>query len=236
MQIADSRFLITGASRGIGRALAETLLGAGARVVISGRDEQRLEEARATLAESAGERVRALRGDVAVESEAAHMVDYTVEHFGGLDAVVNNAAILSPPAPILETPADTWREVLEVNVVGTVNVIRQALPALEANGGGLIVNLSSTWGRTAARDVAPYCASKFAVEALTQSLAAEVPAGIVAVALNPGIINTAMLACAFQSDVSAYPSPASLGPAWLALFERADASWNGRSLDLATLA
>jgi NAD(P)-dependent dehydrogenase (short-subunit alcohol dehydrogenase family) len=223
------RVLVTGGSRGIGRALAEGLVEAGARVVISGRSAEQLRAAARSLGHAW--RVITVRGDVAEDADAQTMVAAAAEHFDGLDLLVNNAAVLTAPAPIADTSADTWRHVLDVNVVGTANMIRHALPHL-ARSGGAIVNVSSTWGRSAAGDVAPYCASKFAVEALTQSLAQELPGNVTVLAVNPGVINTEMLATAFGGDVSAYPSPESLVPSWLALFARLDRSFNGRSLDL----
>lgn len=230
MQIDGARVLITGGSRGIGRALAEGLLDAGAAVVVSGRTAESLQAAVGDLRGHGT--IHGVCGDVAQDADAAAMVGACVEQLGGLDLLVNNAAILTQPSPIATIPAETWRAVLEVNVVGTANMIRHALPVLEAGGGGVIVNLSSGWGRHASARVAPYCASKFAVEALTQSLAEELPPAITTIALNPGIIATEMLAEAFQGDVSMYASPESLVPRWLALFARLDRSVNGASLDL----
>ena len=225
----DKRVLLTGGSRGIGRALAAGLIEAGARVVISGRNADSLAKTARALGHAW--RLVTVQGDVAEDEDARTMVAAAVDQFEGLDLLVNNAAVLSVPAPVAETSLDTWRHVLDVNVVGTANMIRHALPSLSRDGGA-IVNVSSTWGRSAAGQVAPYCASKFAVEALTQSLAQELPAGMTVVAVNPGVINTEMLATAFGGDVSAYASPESLVPAWLDLFSRLDRSWNGRSLDL----
>ncbi len=234
MQVREARVLISGGTRGIGRALAAGLLGAGAQVTISGRNPGHLERAKAELDDlvQADGRVLAVCGDVAVDDDALAMVDGAVEAFGGLDLLINNAAILTPPAPIVETLPETWRAVLNVNVIGTANMVRHALPALAA-AGGAVVNVSSTWGRTAAGEVAPYCASKFAVEALTQSLAQEAPSPVAVLAVNPGVINTEMLATAFGGDVSMYPSPESLVPAWLRLLAEVDAAWRGRSVDLA---
>ncbi len=238
MKIAEQRFLVTGASRGIGLALAETLVDAGARVVISARSGKELQRAADALMERASEvpsaAVESVKGDVGLVRDAQAMVERARQRFGGLDVVVNNAAIMNEPATIAETPAEVWDDVLRVNVTGTANVIRAVLPVMEAQHAGVIVNVSSTWGRTAAGRVAPYCASKFAVEALTQSLAEEVGEGIVAVAVNPGVIATEMLAVAFEGDVSMYPAPASLAPKWLRFFDDLDASWNGRTFDLAS--
>ena len=228
MQIDGRTFLVTGASRGIGADLAALLVEDGANVVLAARSDCRLPDD--------GTRSVAVVGDVTVDEDAARMVATAVERFGRLDAVVNNAAVLSPPARIVDITPDTWRHVLEVNVIGTANVIRHAVPALAQAGGGAIVNMSSTWGRTAAGRQAPYCASKFAVEALTASLAQELPQGIATVAVNPGVIATDMLATAFEGDVSMFPGPTSLRAAWRALFAGIDDGWSGRSLDLGSLA
>ncbi len=230
MQLEGRTCLITGASKGIGRALAAVLLEDGARVVISARGAERLEGARAALA-SQGD-VAAVAGDVGDDQDAARMVAEATERFGSLDLLVNNAAILPEPAPVASISAETWNDVLRVNVTGTANLIRHALPVMAAQGSGVIANISSTWGRSAAAHQGPYCASKFAVEALTTSLAGEVPNGIVTFAVNPGIIATDMLARAFGSDVSMYTSPEELAPAWRRLLGSVDASWNGRSVDL----
>ena len=228
MPIRDRTFLVTGASRGIGADLARMLLAEGAKVVLAARSPCVLPDD--------GARSVGVQGDVAVDADAARMVAAAEERFDRLDVLVNNAAVLTPPARVDDIAPETWRHVLDVNVIGTANLIRHAVPALERAGGGLIVNMSSTWGRSAAARQAPYCASKFAVEALTASLAGELPAGIAAVAINPGVIATDMLGTAFEGDVSMFPGPGSLRPHWRALFEQADASWSGRSLDLDTLA
>jgi NAD(P)-dependent dehydrogenase (short-subunit alcohol dehydrogenase family) len=154
------------------------------------------------------------------------------EAFGAVDVLVNNAAVLPDPAPIVRIPAEAWEETLRVNVVGTANLVRHVLPGMQARRRGVVVNLSSGWGRVAAADVAPYCASKFAVEALTQSLAQEAGPGVVAFALNPGVVDTDMLRSAWGAEAASYPAPDALAPRWRRLFARIGPSWNGRSLDL----
>ena len=153
------------------------------------------------------------------KAEAVAALELTAEQ---MVRAFDEARLPNLQPPDLEPPS--------INVTGTANVIRHALPALAADG--VIVNVSSTWGRSAAGRQAPYCASKFAVEALTQSLAQELPNGMAAVAVNPGVIATEMLETAFEGDVSAFPTPEALVPSWLGLLSRIDASWNGRSLDL----
>jgi NAD(P)-dependent dehydrogenase (short-subunit alcohol dehydrogenase family) len=117
-------------------------------------------------------------------------------------------------------------------VIGTANLVRHVLPSMQERRRGVIVNLSSGWGRVGEKDVAPYCASKFAVEALTQSLAEEAGPGIVVFALNPGVVDTDMLRSAWGGSAAAYPGPETLAPRWRRLFARVEPAWNGRSLDL----
>ena len=93
-----------------------------------------------------------------------------------------------------------------MNLKGTANVIRNFVPAMLARKTGVIVNFSSGWGRSADAEVAPYCASKWAIEGLTQALAQELPTGMAAIPLNPGIINTEMLQSSFGGSATAYPT------------------------------
>jgi NAD(P)-dependent dehydrogenase (short-subunit alcohol dehydrogenase family) len=231
VRIGQSTFLVTGASRGIGRALVLGLAREGARVALNARSKDALEgvlgEVRALGAEGV-----AAAGDVGCDEDAARVARTALDAFGRVDVLVNNAAILTPPAPVAATSPETWERVLRTNVIGTANLIRHVLPSMEAEGRGLIVNLSSGWGRVGEAGVAPYCASKFAVEALTQSLAAEVRPGIVVIALNPGVVDTDMLREAWAGEASRYERPEALVPRWMRLFARVDPSWNGRSLDL----
>jgi NAD(P)-dependent dehydrogenase (short-subunit alcohol dehydrogenase family) len=106
-----------------------------------------------------------------------------------------------------EVSAREFSEVIDVNVKGTANVIRHFTPSMVKRKSGVIVNFSSGWGRSTDAEVAPYCASKWAIEGLTQALAQELPSGMAAVPLNPGIINTEMLRSTFGGSVNQYPSP-----------------------------
>jgi NAD(P)-dependent dehydrogenase (short-subunit alcohol dehydrogenase family) len=151
---------------------------------------------------------------------------------GTPDLLVNNAAVIAANAPLWKVPAEEIAATLNVNVGGTVNTIRHFTPAMIARGRGVIVNFSSGWGRSTSPDVAIYCASKFAIEGLTQAFAQELPKGVAAVALNPGIIDTEMLRSCFAGGAAAYPKPADwakrAGPFILAL----GAKDSGRSLDV----
>ena len=103
-------------------------------------------------------------------------------------------------------PVAEFDAVIDINIKGTVNVIRHFLPRMLERGSGVIVNFSSGWGRSTSSDVAPYCATKWAIEGLTRALAQELPHGMAAVPLNPGIIDTDMLRTCFGSGAGSYPN------------------------------
>jgi NAD(P)-dependent dehydrogenase (short-subunit alcohol dehydrogenase family) len=154
----------------------------------------------------------------------------TLAEFGPPDLLVNNAAVMNQPASLWEIAVEEFDHLIDVNVKGAFRVLRAFLPSMVERRRGVVVNLSSGWGRSTAPEVAPYCASKYAIEGMTLALAQELPAGMAAVALNPGIIDTDMLRQAFASSASAYPKPSDwarrAGPFLLAL----GAKDNGRSL------
>ena len=145
-----------------------------------------------------------IRDDASVEKWSQQVLSQN----GVPDLVINNAGLINEPAPLWEVPVEECQAVIDVNINGTINVIRHFVPAMIQQGRGAIVNFSSGWGRSTSPDVAPYCATKWAVEGLTQALAQELPAGMAAVALNPGIIHTEMLDTCFGESASAY-APAS---------------------------
>jgi NAD(P)-dependent dehydrogenase (short-subunit alcohol dehydrogenase family) len=121
--------------------------------------------------------------------------------------LINNAALMNTPAPVWNVPAVEFDRLMAVNVNGTVNVIRHFVPAMVQRKKGVIVNFSSGWGRSTSPEVGPYCCSKWAIEGLTRSLAQELPAGMAAIPLNPGIIDTDMLRQCWSDEASAYESP-----------------------------
>jgi NAD(P)-dependent dehydrogenase (short-subunit alcohol dehydrogenase family) len=124
------------------------------------------------------------------------------------DLLLNNAALINRNAPLWKVPAEEFDAVIDVNIKGVANVIRHFVPAMIARGRGVVVNFSSGWGRSTSPEVAPYCATKYAVEGLTAALAQELPRGLAAVALNPGIIDTDMLRSSFGASAGQYPDPA----------------------------
>jgi len=124
---------------------------------------------------------------------------------GTPDIVINNAALINTPAPLWKVPADEMAKVVNVNIVGVANVIRAFAPAMIERGTGVFVNLSSGWGRSVSPEVAPYCATKWAIEGMTKALAEELPKGMAAIPLNPGVIDTDMLRTCFSGGASSYP-------------------------------
>jgi NAD(P)-dependent dehydrogenase (short-subunit alcohol dehydrogenase family) len=170
--------------------------------------------------------------DVTDAGAVSQWGDSVVAAHGAPDLVVNNAAVIARNAPLWEVPETEIDAVLRVNVAGTVNVIRAFTPAMIEAKRGVMVNISSGWGRSTSPEVAIYCASKFAIEGLTQAFAQELPRGLATVAVNPGVIDTEMLRMCFGGSASAYPRPGKwaekAGPFLLGL----GAKDNGRSLDV----
>src|SRR5262249_27607943 len=122
------------------------------------------------------------------------------------DLLLNNAALINANAPVWKVPVDAFDQVIDVNIKGVVNLIRHFLPAMIERGKGIVVNFSSGWGRSTSPEVAPYCATTWAIEGLTRALAAELPKGLAAIPLNPGIIDTDMLRSCFGSSAGSYPN------------------------------
>jgi NAD(P)-dependent dehydrogenase (short-subunit alcohol dehydrogenase family) len=120
--------------------------------------------------------------------------------------------------------------VIDVNLKGVANVIRHFVPAMVARGSGVIVNFSSGWGRSVSGEMAPYCATKWGIEGLSQALAEELPAGMAAVAFNPGVIDTDMLRTAWGDEAGSYQDPGSWAQRAVPFLLNIKASDNGRPL------
>jgi NAD(P)-dependent dehydrogenase (short-subunit alcohol dehydrogenase family) len=146
--------------------------------------------------------------DVADSTKVEMWAEKVLGVHGTPDFLINNAALMNDPAPLWEVPADKFSRLIDVNIKGVANVIRAFVPAMVKAKKGVIVNFSSGWGRTVSPKVAPYCASKWAIEGLTKALAEELPEGMAAVPLNPGIINTDMLQQCWAGDAASYPMAA----------------------------
>ena len=192
--------LITGVTKGLGRALAEWYIAHGHTVVGCGRSAEILN---LRFTHPAPHDFAAV--DVAEENKVAMWAEKMLAVHGAPDVLINNAALMNTPAPLWQVPAAEFNKLVDVNIKGVATVIRHFVPAMIARRTGVIVNLSSGWGRSVAPEVAPYCASKYAIEGLTLALAQELPAGMVAVPLNPGVIDTDMLRQAWSDGATSYP-------------------------------
>ena len=179
--------IVTGASRGLGLAAAARLYERGASVAINVRDEARAEAAAASL----GERALAVAGDLAIDGVPDSVVNRTLDRFGRVDIIVNNAA-LALPTRFLELSAEEWRLALEVNMTAPFLMIKAALPAMKRQQYGRIINISSTAGRMVSTlGGAHYTASKTGLLGLTRAAAKELGKfGITVNAVCPGMIDT----------------------------------------------
>lgn len=185
--------LVTGGTSGIGQVITSALAKAGALVVFSGRREE-LGEDQAKELRAEGLRVEFFKGDVTDETRTKRFIEQTVERHGRIDFVVNNAGVEADPHAFPEVSVEDFRRILDVNVTGTFLVMKYALPALKASGGGAVVNMSSVLGQVALPQLAPYAAAKHAVEGLTKTAAVEqAPNKIRVNAVAPGAVNTDML-------------------------------------------
>jgi NAD(P)-dependent dehydrogenase (short-subunit alcohol dehydrogenase family) len=193
--------LITGATRGLGRAMAEEFIRLGHVVLGCGRSEQGIVQ----LQQQFPAPNDFAMVDTADDAQVARWAERVLASHDAPDLLLNNAALMNYPAPLWKVSALEFSYVINVNVKGVASVIRHFAPAMIKRGSGVMVNFSSGWGRSTDAEVAPYCATKWAIEGLTQSLAQELPPGIAAVTLNPGIINTEMLRTCWPAGASNYP-------------------------------
>lgn len=204
MSGGDHRIIVvTGVTRGLGRAMAKGFAGLGHTVLGCGRSQQYIESLRSELGKPHDFAVV----DVASASQVKSWAERLIREYGPPDLLVNNAGLMNDLAPLWRVPEDEFSQIVDVNIKGVAWVIQSFAPAMIAKKRGVIVNLSSGWGRTTSPNVAPYCATKYAVEGLTQSLAQELPKGMAAVALSPGMIDTDMLRQGFGDEAADYPDP-----------------------------
>jgi NAD(P)-dependent dehydrogenase (short-subunit alcohol dehydrogenase family) len=185
--------LVTGGSKGIGRAIAAALIETGTHVVITGRDEASLRSAVGGLgpsAQRAGVRVEWFAGDIRREADARAMIETAVERFGGLDILINNAAV----GIIVETAAmtgDQWRETIETNLSGVFYCTHAAIPFLRTRGGGWIINISSLASQNPFAGGAAYSATKAGLNAFGEALMQELRYdGIRVSTVCPGSVRT----------------------------------------------
>lgn len=202
--MSNSRqILITGVTRGIGREMVRRFAELGHRIDGCGRNEEGL----AGLASEVGEGHHFATVDVA---DGAQVEAWASDVLGAgrvPDLVINNAALINRNAPLWEVPAEEFSKLMDVNIKGVHHVIRTFLPVMIERGSGVVINISSGWGHSTSPEVAPYCATKFAIEGMTRALAQELPTGMAAIPMSPGVIHTDMLDTAFGAGAAAYARP-----------------------------
>ncbi len=195
--------IITGATRGLGRALAEEFIHLGHTILGCGRTEAKLAE----LSSRYGQPHRFDCVDVANLRTVELWAKDILGNYPPPDFLLNNAGLINRNAPMWLVPPDEFSNLIDVNIKGIYHVIKSFLPAMNLTGRGVIANFSSGWGNTTSPGVAPYCASKWAVEALSRALAQELPHGVACVTLNPGIIDTDMLRICYGGRANEYIKP-----------------------------
>jgi NAD(P)-dependent dehydrogenase (short-subunit alcohol dehydrogenase family) len=185
--------LVTGALTGIGRAAAVAFAKKGAKVVVAGRRDE-VGKAFAKELRSLGSEAEYINADVRKEDDIRNLVDKTVARFGRLDVAVNNAATEGQVGPITDQTAESYAATFDTNVLGVLLSMKHEVRVMQKQGGGNIVNISSTYGHEGAAFASVYVASKHAVEGITKSVALEVvKSGIRVNAVAPGPVDTGML-------------------------------------------
>ena len=195
--------VLTGATRGLGRAMVDALVARGHVVHGCGRAKLHVTELKELY--PAPHSFHAV--DVTDEAAVMAWAKDVIGKVGPPDLLLNNAAVINTGAPLWKVSGEEFDRLIAINIGGVARVIRAFVPAMVKRGSGAIVNFSSGWGRSTSPEVAPYCASKYAIEGLTLALAQELPRGMAAVPLNPGIIDTDMLRTSFGGAAAGYPSP-----------------------------
>jgi NAD(P)-dependent dehydrogenase (short-subunit alcohol dehydrogenase family) len=218
--------LITGASRGLGRAMACGFAADGWTVSGCATDAEALH----SLEQEIGPEHHLQPCDVTNAAAVTDFANRVLKRHGAPDLLLNNAALVNRNAPLWEVPADEFSRVIDVNLKGAHLVLRAFLPAMIRRGSGVVVNFSSGWGRSTSPEVAPYCATKWGIEGMTAALAAELPKGLAAVALNPGIIDTRMLRSCFGEAARDFPSPEQWAKSAVPYLASLSARHNGQAL------
>jgi len=190
--IAGKVVVITGASSGLGQATARLLSKQGATVVLAARRADRI-SALADEINNTGGSALAVATDVANREQMNQLIHYTVEKFGRVDVMLNNAGLM-PLAPLEKLKTDEWDQMIDVNIKGVLNGIAAALPYMKEQKGGHFINVSSVYGHKLGPNATVYCATKFAVRALSEGLRQEVkPYNIRTTVISPGAVATELL-------------------------------------------
>ena len=192
--------IVTGASQGIGKAIALAFGQQGAKVVVTARTTDAIEAVANQLREI-GTEALAITADLSVETDIRRIAEETVKRFGGTDILVNNAAIIHPRLDLVDFNANLWRQVIDVNLIAPALLTKAVLPSMINNRFGMILNISSIGGRKGSKGRSAYRATKAGLISLTESVAAEVkPYGVDVNCICPGGVDTEGFREAFDSQ------------------------------------
>lgn len=204
--------VITGATKGIGLGLVGKFIHCGWRVAGCGRSAKAVQE----LQNKYGTENLFSVVDIKDDASVAKWAEEVAAKMGNPSILINNAALINHPKVLWEIPSLEFADIIDTNILGTVNTLRYFIPLILQKGKGIIVNMSSGWGVNGKvtfspywagwENFSPYCASKFAIEGLTQSLSQELPEGLTVVTLAPGASNTDMLHKAIPETANQYPT------------------------------
>ncbi|PXA05540.1 oxidoreductase [Coraliomargarita sinensis] len=224
----SQKILVTGCTGGLGLAMVHSFIESGATVAGLGRNQSKLAELRETY--PSPHRFDAV--DVSDDQAVRAYAEKVLTDWGSPDLLINNAAIINRNAPLWEIPDDEIDQLLRINLKGVASTMRYLLPAMNDAQHGVVVNLSSGWGRSTAPNVAPYCMSKWGIEGLSRAVSQEVADGVAVVALNPGIIDTPMLRACFGEGAAGHQSPESWAKRAVPMILKLRAQDNGASLSV----
>ncbi|MFI9629454.1 SDR family NAD(P)-dependent oxidoreductase [Streptomyces sp. NPDC052042] len=192
MILEGKRALVTGAGRGIGRAIALAYAAEGARVAVADIDDSAGGETVELIGDLGGEAFF-VHTDVTAEPDQTALVDAVVSAWGGLDIACNNAGVAPPMTPLAQTTPELWHRVINVDLTGVFLGVIHQIPAMLAGGGGTIVNMGSILSKVAFPGLTPYTAAKHGVDGITKQIALEYAAkGIRAVTIGPAFIRTGL--------------------------------------------
>ncbi len=201
MKLKDKVAVVTGAGLGIGKGVAQVFAREGAKVVVLNRTAQNAEETVAEIKAEGGDAIVA-ECDVSNEEQVKAAIALTIEHYGQLDLLVNNAGI-GVYKSVLDATSEEWDKCLAVNLKGVFLCSKYAIPHMQKVGKGVIINMSSVHAHATANGVAPYCASKGAITALTRNMAIDYGPTIRVNSIAPGWVWTPLIEHLF----SEYPDP-----------------------------
>ena len=186
--IQDAVILITGASSGIGEACARLLAQKGARVVLGARRSDRLQALAGEIREAGGS-AEYQRLDVTSREDSQKFIDFALERFGRIDVLVNNAGVM-PLSPLEALKVEEWDRMIDVNIRGVLHSIAAALPVMQAQRSGQFINVASISAYSVVPTAAVYCATKYAVRAISEGLRQEVGGDIRVTLVSPGVVES----------------------------------------------